>query len=263
MHTAIKKYWNILKQLLLTDLIIYKRSVKTKIFDYCFQICVLIGITSYLMPAFGLIESYGVFEFASLLSVIGLWEVFPDVATILMDLEGNQYTSYQLTLPLPTWLIWLRYVIFMTIKALSITLFVLPAGTLVLWNTISLNTFNILQFCVITGVASIFYGVLSLWALTIIEHMGIIGKLWNRYLFPLWFLGCYQFSWHILHQKFPRFSYLVLLNPLTYIHEAARAAVLGQSGFISFWTCIGAILIFIVILWIYSIRKLRKKMDSV
>lgn len=215
------------------------------------------------MPAFGLAKSYGLFDFAGLIAVIGMWEIYPDVAQLLMDIEGNNHTSYQLTLPLPAWLLWLKTACAISIKGLLITIFMLPLGKIILWNRFNLATVNPLKLCIIIIMASLFYGIITLWALSSIKHMSLLGKLWNRYLFPMWMLGCFQFSWQVVHKLFPTMSYLVLINPISFITEATRAAIIGQSNFISFWTCIGVLCGWIFMLWGYTFKQLRKRLDFV
>ena len=126
-------YLKIFKNLLITDLIIYKEVFMSKLIDYTIQISILNTITTYVMPAFGLSQTYGLFEFAGLLSVIGMWEIYPDVAQLLMDLEGNSHTSYQLTLPLPAWLLWLKTATFITIKSITLSLLTLPMEKIFFW----------------------------------------------------------------------------------------------------------------------------------
>ncbi len=263
MTTSYKQYFTIFKHLLITDLVIYKEVFMTKFIDYVIQISILNTITAYIMPAFGLAQSYGLFEFAGLVAVIGMWEIYPDVAQLLMDLESNDHTAYQLTLPLPACLLWLKTATFITIKSISISLLTLPIGKIILWNKFDIFAINPIKLVTIITLSSIFYSVLTLWAVSNIKHMGLLGKLWNRYLFPMWFLGCFQFSWHVLHKIFPKLSYFVLLNPITFTTEASRAAIIGQTGFLPFWYCIVALVGFITILWWHTIRQLKKRLDFV
>lgn len=260
--TPYKQYFKVFKNLLVTDLIIYKKIFAAKFIDYALQVSILNSITAYIMPAFGLIKSYGLFDFAGILAVIGLWEIYPDVAQQLMDLENNAHTSYQLTLPLPTWLVWLKTASFFTLKSIGLTLCMLPIGKIILWDRFDLWLVNPLQLTIIIILGSMFYSALTLWAVSNIKHMGLLGKLWNRYLFPLWILGCFQFSWSVLHNLFPTASYFILINPLTFATEATRAAIIGQPGFLPFWYCIAALLSFTIVLWWHSLRQLKKRLDS-
>ncbi len=263
MTTQYLRYATIFKHLLITDLLIYKKIFLSKLSDYYLQLSIAIGITTYVMPAFGLSTNYGVFSFASFMGIIGMWEIYPDVAKFIMDLHGDSHTSYQLTLPLPSWLLWLKTICFFAIRLTALSLLVMPLGKIILWDKLDMCAIAPLKLITMIILANIFYAVFILWAVGRIKHMGLLGKLWTRYLYPLWFLGCFQFSWQVLYDISPWASYFALLNPITYVAEGTRAAIIGQADFLSFWYCAFALMSFTLVFWLVATRKLKQRLDFV
>ena len=87
--------------------------------------------------------------------------------------------------------------------------------------------------------------------------------LWVRIVFPLWFLGGFEFSWNSVHLIAPKLSYLLLLNPIIYMTEGVRAALLGQDGMISFWICCLVLSVMFVGVGYWSFKALKKRLDFV
>ena len=109
----------------------------------------------------------------------------------------------------------------------------------------------------------IFFG---FFALLITAHTSSIvryEKAWVRVVFPLWFFGGYQFPWVVMHTRLPYLAYLNLLNPITYCLEGFRAAVLGQAGYINFWVCLGMLLLLTLVVAVWGVSKLQKRLDCV
>jgi len=109
----------------------------------------------------------------------------------------------------------------------------------------------------------LFVGAFSMFIVSIIKDMNHTNQIGVRFMFPLWFLGGSQFSWLTLHKFVPKVSYVALANPLIYAHEASRVAILGQKGYIPFWTCIGMLLLFTFLFGWLGIRKMKKRLDYV
>jgi ABC-type polysaccharide/polyol phosphate export permease len=140
---------------------------------------------------------------------------------------------------------------------------VLPAGKLILGDMFALSQVNIVKFLLIVLILSLFYGALATFVATRIYNMSKIGNVWQRFVFPMWFLGCYQFSWQSLYQAFAPLAYLNFLNPLTYAMEGTRAAVLGQNGFLNYWLCLGMLIFFWLLFVRLGIAALKKRLDVV
>lgn len=255
-------YLRIVKELLRTDFKVLKQVIPDKLINLFVWVTIMIVVNSYLLPSFGLSATYGSFILAGLSVGAGLFEVFPSVVSLVTDFEGDQTISYYLTLPMPTWLVWLRFIIYYAISYALLALLVLPLGQLLLWNQFSIVHVHGIKFGIIFLLTCLFYGALTLLMASFIKNMATIGNVWMRFLFPMWFLGCFQFSWAVLYKLSPAFAYANLLNPITYAMEGTRGAVLGPEGYLPFWLCVLMLALYILLFITWSIQRLKKRLDS-
>jgi len=256
-------YLNVIKELVKTDLTIFKQFAVRKWIDMFIYIVTVTVIFAYIMPSFGLAKSHGAFMVATLCSTVGLFQSFGYMAEMISDLEGKRVINYHFTLPIPSWMVFLRLVIYQSITFILLGVLVLPIGKLLLWNTLSLSNAHWVKFLLITVLMNIFYSIFGLWVSSYIHSLANFDSVWMRIVYPLWFLGCFQFSWQALREVSPVLSYLDLLNPITYISEGTRAAILGQQGSINFWYCVLALLAFIVLGGWHALVRLKKRLDFV
>lgn len=257
------KYMPILWQLLKMDLVIFKRTIKDKVINLFIWVFINVFVFGYLLPSFGLIESYSSFMIAGLAAAAGLFEVYPSVLKLVHDFEGDNITSYYATLPMPTYLVFIRQFIFYSFNAAAVSLLVLPVCKLVFWHKFDVSQFSFIKFGIIYILTNLFYGAFTLWLVSRTSNAEKIGNVWIRYVFPLWFLGGFQFSWYVLHKVVPMAAYINLLNPIVYVNEGSRAAIVGQEGYLSVWLCCGMLIIFIILGLTYSIKTLKKRLDLI
>jgi ABC-type multidrug transport system permease subunit len=257
----ISSYLNAMWYLLQTDFKIFKQTIFDKIIDLCIWITTMTGVTVYLMPAFGLAPSYGNFMIAGLAASAGMFEQWSAAINLVSDLEGNNITSFYLTLPIPPRLIFVRNIISYAFNSLVLTIIVLPVCKLVAWHHIDFSHLHLGKFFIIFMLTNIFYGTFGLWLASMVKSLTKIGSVWMRYVYPLWFLGCFQYSFKVLHNLFPLFAYINYCNPMTYAMEGTRAAILGQEGFLNFWLCASMMIFFTLLLSVWGIWNMKKRLD--
>lgn len=205
--------------------------------------------------------NYGLFLLVGLCASAGLFEVFPSAAKLVDDIKGDQVILYHMTLPLPSALIILRLMIMNALSAFILGLSVLPLGKLLLGSHFDISHMHVVKFCIMFILASAFYGSYTIFIATRVPDMTKIGNVWMRFVYPLWFLGGYQFSWQSLKQIAPVLAYLNLANPIVYIMEGIRASILGQDGFLNFWLCACMVSLFCMLsIWL-GIRLMKKRLD--
>lgn len=254
---------NVFKHLLLTDLKIYRQIIKNKVIDLLIWVTTIAFVNAYLMPAFGLPQSYTNFMLAGLCASAGLFEVWPSIVAFINDIEGDRIIEYYITLPIPAWMIFLKSIVSFVISAGTLILIVIPAGKLLLWNIFDLSSFSFIKFSAIFLAMSAFYGAFALMVGSFVKNMSTIGSVWMRFIYPIWFLGGFQFSWTVLFKTSPKLAYLNLINPMTYIMEAIRGAILGQEGYLPFWPCTSMVILFAFACAWYGIVRLKKRLDFV
>jgi len=256
-------YFHVVKELVKTDLKIFRKIAVNKWIDVFIWVVSMLLVFAYIMPAFGLAADYGGFMIASVCASAGLTTSFGYIAGLVADFEGDRIIDYTTTLPIPSWLVFIRFIIYFTIALSLIGILVLPVGKLLLWNSFSFARTSFWKFGIIFVLTNIFFSVLSLITASYVRSLARIDTVWMRLIYPLWFFGCFQFSWQSLYNVSPVLAYINLLNPLTYATEGTRAAILGQEGSLNFWVCIAALCAFILIGGWNAVVRLKKRLDFV
>ncbi len=253
----------VFKQMLFTDMVLVRRGFKDKVINLTIWFATQLIVFAYLMPYLGFPIKYIGFFLASLAASGGLFEVFPSAVTLVADMEGDKIIEYNFTLPVPSWMVLLKMIVYYSVNAAIQMCFVLPFGLLISWGKVDITTISFVKYGLLFIATSMFYGSFTLLVASRIKSMLSIGSGWMRFVYPIWFLGCFQFSWQALYSWSPFFAYVNLLNPMVYVMEGTRAAILGQQNFLNYWLCLIMTLFFSVFYAWWSIKKLKKRLDFV
>lgn len=257
-------YFTVFKNLIAIDLIIFKQMFMDKFIDLSIWIVLTTIVTSYIMPYFGLAADFGVFQLGGLIAAAGLFEMGnSNVVDLVSDFEGDRVISFNFTLPIPSWLALVSKAAYYFIIYTILAVLMLPIGKLCLWNQFDLTSVHYPKLILAIFALSLFYACFALWIASIVPNMAKMGQVWTRFIFPMWFLGGFQFSWMASYKTVPSFALANLINPMIYITEAVRVALLGQEGFINFWLCLLAILFFAAVSLYLGITSLRKRLDFI
>ena len=264
-HNAAYKnnYFNVCKNLILSDLIIFKQNFLGKCINLTIWVVLSLFIVTYVMPKFGLANMFGVFQFGGMLAAVGLFELYASVVEFVADLQSDRVIDYNLTLPISSWFVIATKAMYYFIIYFVMSMVMLPLGKLMLWNQFDLGAINYFQLFLALIFQNMFYACLVIWAASMIDNMSQLGNVWSRCVFPMWFMGGFQFSWMALYSVSPLIAWIDLCNPMIYITESMRIAMLGQAGYLNFWLCLGVIFIFSVISFILGLWNLRKRLDFI
>ncbi|HLB40574.1 MAG TPA: ABC transporter permease [Candidatus Babeliales bacterium] len=256
-------YLTTVTALLKTELLVYRQIVVDKFIDVAIWVILTMVITSYILPLFGLKADFGVFQLGGVLAAVGLFEVYVSNVELIADYTGDRIIDYYLTLPLPASLVILSKALYYFLVNLSLTLLVFPLGKLCLWQQLDLSQVHYPKLLLAIILACAFYAGFVIWSSSITPNMHKLGSVWSRLIFPMWFLGGFQFSWSALHHVFPWLAYLNLLNPMLYITEALRVSLLGQADYLNFWLCLLAITSCASLCFLVGYRNLKRRLDFV
>ena len=75
-------YWNVCKNLIHTDLIIFKQTFLNKFIDLAIWVILTVVVTAYIMPFFGLSAAFWGFELAGVIAAAGLFELYANVVDL-------------------------------------------------------------------------------------------------------------------------------------------------------------------------------------
>ncbi len=255
----LKIFWNLLK----TDLFLFKKTIKDKLINSFVWVIANLVISTYLLQSSGMSDSFGLFQAGSLIiSMIG-FELYTQVFVLISDLDGSKNISYYLTLPIPNWLLFLKYATFYFINNMFLCLAALPVIKLVLMNKIVFSLINWPIFFVSVTMASVFFAFFTLFLASIIKNVGEIENILMRILFPLWIFGGFQFSWKAALGISKFLGYLILISPYTYATEAIRSSMMNPSDFIPVWICFAVLSVMSLVAAYFGFRNLKNKLDFV
>lgn len=263
MNTKTFGFFDIFFKLMGMRLLIIRQQMFDKVFNlYIWAFCTLV-IMGHVMQAFGLSGSFGIFQLAGVLATAGLFEMYGNVAMTIMDLEGDRSIEYYLTLPTTPSVVLASTASAYACVGTILSLTIVPLGKLIFWSTLDLTAISWFKFVTIIIVANIFYGILTQAVAAHVGSMSKMGNVWMRFIFPMWFLGGFQFSWMAMHKLSAPIAYALLCNPVIYIMEGTRAAIIGQTEFLSWGVCIGALSLFSFVCWFYAYNKMKRLLDFV
>ena len=263
MCTSLFRFSSILYKLTKTHFHVACQQLFSKTVNlYIWAFCSLI-VMGYVMQEYGLAGDYGCFQLATVVGTIGLFQIYGNAFCLIADVEGDQHINYLLTLPLNPRIVWASFICSYALIGIILSCVMVPFGKLLLWNSFSFAGISWIKFGLIIILANIFFGIFTL---AVTAHVGAISQMenvWSRFIFPLWFMGGFQFSWASIYKLSQPFAYFLLCNPVLYVMEGTRAALLGQGDCLPWaWCCI-VLLGFTAVGWWYANYKMKRLLDFV
>lgn len=257
------RFVSILCKLVRTHFYIVSQNLFGKAVNvYIWAFCSLV-VMGYIMQEFGLARDYGCFQLATVIGTIGLFEVYGNAFRSMIDFEGDKHIDYLMTLPLtPAVVLW-SFVCSYALVGLILSSCMLPFGKVLLWNSFNLETVSWLKFVIILVLSNVFFGVFTIAVTACVGALSKMENVWSRFIFPLWFMGGFQFSWASIYKLSPQLSYFFLCNPILYVMEGTRAALLGQGDCLPWGMCCMALVGFTLVGWWYAKYKMKRLLDFV
>lgn len=257
--TVLKNFWYIFKR----SIKVAKQSLPDKIINQLFWSSLNIIVFAYVMPHLGLQKDYGVFNALAMATSAAFFSSIQCMYTLLFDVtnEGSNL-RYELTLPIPQWTVFAKYALEYTFQSCIVSMITAPIGFALIWNQMTFSTGGLLKFYVLLIAVSFFSGFFALFIISMAKNITQgLDNVWSRIIFPIWFLGCFQFSWQNLYDVSPIMAYVNLLNPLTYALEGSRAALMFTQSSLNYWYCIIALIFFALLFGYIGIIRLMKQTD--
>lgn len=251
------------KWLFWRDLRILSKDFFNNILDAILLPCGFIITSGYIMPQFGLPEYFGSFMLVG--SIIGMCFNSPSTYSgdLTADLEGPKTISYELILPLPYWLVYIKIGLVYAVKSIIVNIFSFPIGIILLFKEFDLTKISFVKFLIIYPSVNILFGFFALCVAVWVKNMVDFGRFWIRWGWQLFIFAGFQFSWLMMYKAIPWLGIFNLLNPLLYPMEAMRVAILGQKGYINFWICFLVILFSIFLFTFIGLKIFKKRLDCV
>jgi ABC-type multidrug transport system permease subunit len=249
--------------LLWCDMRLFFKDWHNNILDSLFWPLVLILANGYILPAMGMPADYGSFIVISMLIIMASFTAWSSANVLASDFEGARSIGYELTLPLPYWLVYIKIMVGFTIKAALFNLITLIIGKLILGAGFSLAQIHLGKFLLIYVLSCLFFSSFGLWASALAGNVARFMRLELRIAGPLFFICGYSFPWEILHKMAPAMGKLMLLTPWIYAYEGVRNSVFGPLGYLNYWLCCLMLIVFTVLFGFYGLWLFRRRLDCV
>jgi len=249
-------------QLIKRDLTIFLLRAKDNYINTLCWVILSLLIYQFIMPQLGC-NYQGDFLLVSCVISKAFFGVMDKVSAIVADLDGDKTINYEMTLPISHNLLFFKIAISNAIHAFLLSILIIPAGKLILWNYLSFPYFCIPKFIIIILLSSLFSGFFSLFIIGITKNILQIEDMWSGIIFPLFCLGGFQFTWKAMYHISPFISYINMLNPVMYMFEGMRAATLDPSLSIPFSTCCIALIVYSIPMGFIGVYLLKKRLDAI
>lgn len=224
---------------------------------------VLILANGYVLPKMGMPADYGAFIAISMLIIMASFMAWDTANVLVADFETTRSINYELTLPLPYWMVYIKIILGFAFKAAVFNIMSLILGKIILWDTFSFANFNVFTFTLVYWIACLFFGTFAAWAASLAGAVDKFMNLQLRLTGPLFFICGYSFSWQVLNEISPNMAKLMLATPWIYAYEGVRATILGQAGYLPYWICVGALMLFILLFGAHGLCLFKKRLDSI
>ncbi len=259
----IKDSLPVLKELFRRDILAFWRTFRSRFFDTFLFFLTNAIVWGYFMPQGWMASSYGPFLIVGAIASFGLIDLVSKVSIFISDLVGDQTILHTLILPLRPAVLFAYIGFFWACATALITALLFPIGKILLFKEFNLDNASYWRLLLMFITINLFYGYFGLWVASLIDKMSGLEKLWARIIGPMWMLGAYFYSWGTAYKLSPLIGILNLANPMVYLMEGMRAAVLGQEGYLPFWLCMAATWLMILCFLPHAISRLKKRLDCV
>lgn len=181
---------------------------------------------------------------------------------LLFDFENNRFVDYQITILKPRLLI-LERILFRSLFILFLTLPFFPLAKLYMQQLfVTENSSWVLVFIMLLISALCCCSYMQC-MICLIPSSRTIRRFWMRVNFMLITFGGLFIPWKTIAAFSPLLGYLILLNPLLYITEGMRNALLNSSEFLPTSLCIFMLSLYTVIFTFLAFYFFKKRIDHI
>lgn len=247
------------------DSFVYLKDLQTHLINYLILYPVMLGFCfAYLQKNiyFGVeaVEK-GTSLFLGSITALLLSIAFKVVVELLFDLEGNRFINYQITILSPRLLL-LQRILFASLYTFLLSIFYFPMVKLIIGDHFFTANASWLQFTILIYFSSLCcasYTTLSICVLSV----NTLGAFWIRVNWVLMNLGGFWVPLATIKQFSPFLGKLAYLDPLMYMMEGTRSAILGSDEFLPVSYCILILFLFSILFSGLALYFFKKRIDHI
>lgn len=212
-----------------------------------------------LLPRMGFVRAdYGAALLPGILAIsLALSAVQSVALPLVQDFGATREIEDRLLAPIPTALLAAQKVVAGAVQGIVAGLAVLPVARLILGPVAGLTFADVGAVLAVTGLGAVTFSALGLWIGSAISPQQI-GFMFSFIVSPLLIFGCAYYPWRGL-DAVPAMQVAVLANPLTYVSEGMRAAVVPTMPHMPLAAALGALAALAVTFWTLGLRAFRRR----
>lgn len=181
---------------------------------------------------------------------------------LLFDFEGDRFIDYQMTVLSPR-LIIIERVFFTSLFIWAITLPYFPLTKLWFGSLLDFSHTNWIGLIIVAYVSALCCAAYHMLAAILLPSSSDITTLWARVNIVLLNTGGFAVPLFLIKKYAPHFSYLLYANPLMYITEGFRQALLRSPQYMSLTaSCLG-LLSFTTVFMLLAMHFFKKRTDHI
>ncbi|MBN1549298.1 hypothetical protein JW872_01410 [Candidatus Babeliales bacterium] len=264
MQNRIQQYAAVMWQLLKTDFVVFRQNFLDDVINIFVWLVSFVAIVAHIYPKMGLTSSFGMLFAFSMMAGESYWRIWNSSFLLIDDLEGKRIIDYYCTLPIPSWMVFLKEILAFMYKSLIFGAIMFPILLILLGDYMVWDSFSSMKLIFMFLAATCFTATMFLFLSSFIVDRNNLRKIGIRILFPLWMSGAAEFPYRVIQAALPTWAgSLLLLNPVIYLMEGMHNATLGPSGFFPFWICMVVTLCVSVAFGIVGIIRFKRRLDLV
>ena len=175
---------------------------------------------------------------------------------LVVELGWTKEIEDRLLAPMATGLVAAEKVVFASLRAIVATTVMIPVGILVLgsipwrWSGVPLLVLTLILGSLLGSGLGLVLG-----TLVVPNRINIVFSL---VFTPLLFTGCSQYPWPSL-SRLPWFQVVTAANPITYVSESMRAALVPSVPHIQPWICMVVLVCALTVLMTIGVRGFYRR----
>jgi ABC-2 type transport system permease protein len=182
--------------------------------------------------------------------------------SLLYDLEAERYIDYQMTFLSAPFILTQR-IIFSSLFTFMMTIPFYPFAKLLLGSNIATDNTRWLALFGFLYICSLAISAYHMLAACTLKTSQQTRTLWARVNLPLIFLGGLSVPLYIMRNHSPLLGKISYLNPVIYMSEGLRQAILGGPQYLPLWLCTTALLAYTLIFTALSWYIFKRRVDHI
>lgn len=248
------------------DLTVYKQQWKRLAINNWFITPSIEAICfGYIIPMVNMKQPtpHGMTEF---LGGMILWIIFPLAwsfsVELMYDFEHNKFVNYLNTVLNPN-LVVLEKIVFYSFTSFINTLPFYPVCMLILGPYFDASHISWIKLFIILYAGALFCSAYNVFFVCYVSGFQRVSNFWMRLNYPMINFGGTFLSWAAMASYSKYLGYALLANPLIYLSEGIRNALLGPAHYFNFGLCVLALFGFSIALSFAAMHYYRKKLDTI